>query len=99
MISAAFFLMIRRPPRSTLFPYTTLFRSVIGYVPTLLEALALVLRTTGLDKLLALSPFTHPNYLAPSAANAASYTLLLSSAVMISAAVVTVSVPATKLLL
>src|SRR2546429_5766313 len=26
-ISAFFFLMIRRPPRSTLFPYTTLFRS------------------------------------------------------------------------
>src|SRR5258708_35920146 len=26
-----FFLMIRRPPRSTLFPYTTLFRSV--YIP------------------------------------------------------------------
>src|SRR3712207_7821082 len=25
-----FFLMIRRPPRSTLFPYTTLFRSVNG---------------------------------------------------------------------
>src|SRR2546430_10459606 len=25
-----FFLMIRRPPRSTLFPYTTLFRSIIG---------------------------------------------------------------------
>src|SRR3712207_8934670 len=25
-----FFLMIRRPPRSTLFPYTTLFRSVTG---------------------------------------------------------------------
>src|SRR3712207_9481006 len=25
--SAVFFLMIRRPPRSTLFPYTTLFRS------------------------------------------------------------------------
>src|SRR2546427_4650991 len=24
--------MIRRPPRSTLFPYTTLFRSVIGIV-------------------------------------------------------------------
>ena len=24
-----FFLMIRRPPRSTLFPYTTLFRSDI----------------------------------------------------------------------
>src|SRR3712207_9374974 len=25
-----FFLMIRRPPRSTLFPYTTLFRSAQG---------------------------------------------------------------------
>src|SRR6266496_357690 len=25
-----FFLMIRRPPRSTLFPYTTLFRSTVG---------------------------------------------------------------------
>src|SRR3712207_8894905 len=25
-----FFLMIRRPPRSTLFPYTTLFRSPVG---------------------------------------------------------------------
>src|SRR6202042_1283435 len=25
--SVVFFLMIRRPPRSTLFPYTTLFRS------------------------------------------------------------------------
>ena len=24
-----FFLMIRRPPRSTLFPYTTLFRSLL----------------------------------------------------------------------
>src|SRR5437016_12208170 len=28
LISFFFFLMIRRPPRSTLFPYTTLFRSV-----------------------------------------------------------------------
>src|SRR2546428_193568 len=27
-VSAFFFLMIRRPPRSTLFPYTTLFRSL-----------------------------------------------------------------------
>src|SRR3990167_2160358 len=26
---SSFFLMIRRPPRSTLFPYTTLFRSVL----------------------------------------------------------------------
>src|SRR2546426_5317892 len=28
-LSSFFFLMIRRPPRSTLFPYTTLFRSLI----------------------------------------------------------------------
>src|SRR5690348_17657684 len=27
-LRAFFFLMIRRPPRSTLFPYTTLFRSL-----------------------------------------------------------------------
>src|SRR5438034_11692899 len=27
VLSSLFFLMIRRPPRSTLFPYTTLFRS------------------------------------------------------------------------
>src|SRR5260370_15392724 len=25
--------MIRRPPRSTLFPYTTLFRSPVGHAP------------------------------------------------------------------
>src|SRR3970040_2850246 len=29
-LSLFFFLMIRRPPRSTLFPYTTLFRSSRG---------------------------------------------------------------------
>src|SRR5258707_2328207 len=28
-MSVFFFLMIRRPPRSTLFPYTTLFRSIL----------------------------------------------------------------------
>src|SRR3712207_8538732 len=28
-----FFLIIRRPPRSTLFPYTTLFRSRCGTAP------------------------------------------------------------------
>src|SRR2546429_1587641 len=32
-----FFLMIRRPPRSTLFPYTTLFRSPEGVLPVGLE--------------------------------------------------------------
>src|SRR3712207_7286851 len=38
-VSAIFFLMIRRPPRSTLFPYTTLFRSgrsffIVGFLLT-----------------------------------------------------------------
>src|SRR2546430_11240370 len=46
-----FFLMIRRPPRSTLFPYTTLFRSGqrAREPPTEIEALELppALRTRG----------------------------------------------------
>src|SRR3712207_9081221 len=29
--------MIRRPPRSTLFPYTTLFRSVLAFLLSFLE--------------------------------------------------------------
>src|SRR3989442_2454101 len=33
LFSLFFFLMIRRPPRSTLFPYTTLFRSLLGAPP------------------------------------------------------------------
>src|SRR5690554_7689712 len=28
MVTVCFFLLVRRPPRSTLFPYTTLFRSI-----------------------------------------------------------------------
>src|SRR3712207_9119727 len=32
-ITYVFFLMIRRPPRSTLFPYTTLFRSAAFGLP------------------------------------------------------------------
>src|SRR2546425_5314369 len=32
-----FFLMIRRPPRSTLFPYTTLFRSELGAAAVTLQ--------------------------------------------------------------
>src|SRR2546427_5721892 len=35
MLSTFFFLMIRRPPRSTLFPYTTLFRSRVRDQPQL----------------------------------------------------------------
>ena len=30
IVNVFFFLMIRRPPRSTLFPYTTLFRSLVS---------------------------------------------------------------------
>src|SRR3712207_8155858 len=39
-MSSFFFLMIRRPPRSTLFPYTTLFRSRTGIGLTPGERLA-----------------------------------------------------------
>src|SRR5256885_7720497 len=38
--------MIRRPPRSTLFPYTTLFRSVLGVPPAIAVLLAFALGTT-----------------------------------------------------
>src|SRR2546422_4485905 len=34
--------MIRRPPRSTLFPYTTLFRSVMKWEPTSLQKVPFV---------------------------------------------------------
>src|SRR5256885_6905072 len=47
-----FFLMIRRPPRSTLFPYTTLFRSVEVLEP--LELLLLVRLAVVVDLLLQL---------------------------------------------
>ena len=33
--SKIFFLMIRRPPRSTLFPYTTLFRSIVDLMKSI----------------------------------------------------------------
>src|SRR5256885_4878503 len=41
--------MIRRPPRSTLFPYTTLFRSLAGVLGNLEDRLAIAAR--GLDLL------------------------------------------------
>src|SRR5690242_20978173 len=43
-LSYFFFLMIRRPPRSTLFPYTTLFRSVGENVVRGLHLLEALLR-------------------------------------------------------
>src|SRR2546422_10408809 len=42
--------MIRRPPRSTLFPYTTLFRSLPDHLP-LLDVLAQVLLDASADDL------------------------------------------------
>src|SRR2546426_689388 len=36
-VRAVFFLMIRRPPRSTLFPYTTLFRSAKPPLPVIVK--------------------------------------------------------------
>src|SRR5690349_22092387 len=45
-----FFLMIRRPPRSTLFPYTTLFRSVLAATrPRVSEAAAKLKATRIID--------------------------------------------------
>src|SRR2546430_16451158 len=41
--------MIRRPPRSTLFPYTTLFRSRVARVTVLAVALLIALGTAGAD--------------------------------------------------
>src|SRR2546430_4096283 len=46
-----FFLMIRRPPRSTLFPYTTLFRSIAlarDHLPEIGEAIANSFRSHGM---------------------------------------------------
>src|SRR3712207_5773309 len=45
LVCRPFFLMIRRPPRSTLFPYTTLFRSLAGG-----EDGADVVTETGIDR-------------------------------------------------
>src|SRR3712207_8539965 len=42
-----FFLMIRRPPGSTLFPYTTLFRSISGGREPSLALLGLLLFSSG----------------------------------------------------
>src|SRR5260370_11059869 len=60
MVFSFFFLMIRRPPRSTLFPYTTLFRShwtklsarpLAGRPPVNAEIKALVTRMAAANPL------------------------------------------------
>src|SRR2546427_1479260 len=42
-----FFLMIRRPPRSTLFPYTTLFRSLVAVCAHIWAAIAVTRASWG----------------------------------------------------
>src|SRR2546427_5918321 len=50
-LNSFFFLMIRRPPRSTLFPYTTLFRSIrLRYACWTLPALAASIIACGGDR-------------------------------------------------
>src|SRR3712207_9416039 len=66
---AFLFLMIRRPPRSTLFPYTTLFRSLsisvrIGRVRRPISSAAFLARSASLWVKLdawALPPLSRPN--------------------------------------
>src|SRR3712207_9304814 len=64
--------MIRRPPRSTLFPYTTLFRSLDAYAELITELLddgALWISGTDLEALWLASVFPdgHANLLSPPA--------------------------------
>src|SRR3712207_8252647 len=49
IVTLFFFLMIRRPPRSTLFPYTTLFRSELAPQPREVDVDRLVGTTVGLS--------------------------------------------------
>src|SRR2546429_3313522 len=44
--------MIRRPPRSTLFPYTTLFRSLEGFTPAELRQLRALRTPAGVQRFL-----------------------------------------------
>src|SRR3712207_7529669 len=51
MITFFFFLMIRRPPRSTLFPYTTLFRSLDALGGGFTDEKIVVAADVGADRL------------------------------------------------
>src|SRR5688572_32428664 len=50
-----FFLMIRRPPRSTLFPYTTLFRSFVNQLTFLTRSPVSLKKEAGLSVFLEVS--------------------------------------------
>src|SRR3712207_7534015 len=56
ILRIVFFLMIRRPPRSTLFPYTTLFQSKAIYAKGLAVRLAPGSRTVRLPRLRTFRP-------------------------------------------
>src|SRR5436189_2801883 len=60
LFSLFFFLRLRRPPRSTLFPYTTLFRSLL-----VAGAVVLALTLPGNDS--SSTPANQPSAVAPSA--------------------------------
>src|SRR3712207_7859853 len=57
LIYSFFFLMIRRPPRSTLFPYTTLFRSSARHIYSSALRLAYLLMTN--EKQVGAFPFKY----------------------------------------
>src|ERR1041384_3329509 len=50
LVCRLFFLMIRRPPRSTLFPYTTLFRSLRPTVSALRPAGATAATSSSMEE-------------------------------------------------
>src|SRR2546421_9655861 len=57
--------MIRRPPRSTLFPYTTLFRSSPAPVAKLLNLFSPTVWPTALEATNALNPFFTRHFIPP----------------------------------
>ena len=52
--------MIRRPPRSTLFPYTTLFRSDDGVMPQTVEAISHA-KAAGVEIIVAINKIDKPS--------------------------------------
>src|SRR5260370_10567715 len=50
--------MIRRPPRSTLFPYTTLFRSISGHVQVMFDPMPTAIEQVKAGRLRALAVTT-----------------------------------------
>src|SRR5690554_8235331 len=60
-LSSFFFLMIRRPPRSTLFPYTTLFRSPKSFNSQIGVAMSLLEMTDQHDFAIIEADISHPN--------------------------------------